>query len=60
MFIFTGYEAGMYLGSHKEDIIVDVVDSGGDDGQRHTRENVGVVSLAWIESLSIVSDWSER
>ncbi len=37
-----------------------MVDAGSNDGQRHARENVSVVTLARVESLAIVSDGQER
>lgn len=49
-----------YLGSHKEDIVLDVVDASGDDGQRHAGENVSIITLTRIECLTIVSYWQER
>lgn len=49
-----------YLGSHKEDIVLDVVDASGDDGQRHAGENVSIITLTRIECLAIVSYWQER
>ena len=49
-----------YLGSHEEDIVLDVVDTSGDDGQRHSGENVSVVTLTRVECLAIVSYWQER
>merc|ERR1711974_122253 len=38
----------------------DVMDANGDDSQRNTREDVGIVALTWIIHLSHIVDWHER
>lgn len=49
-----------YLGSHEEDIVLDVMDASGDDGQRHAGENVGIVTLTRVERLAVVGYRQER
>ncbi len=36
------------------------MDAGGDDGQRHAGENVGIVTLTRVEGLAVVGYWQER
>merc|ERR550517_2339385 len=44
----------------EEDVVFDVMDANGDDSQRNTREDVGIVALTWIIHLSLIVDWHER
>ncbi len=36
------------------------MDAGGDDGQRHAGENVGIVTLTRVEGLAVVGNRQER
>lgn len=60
--VTDGYfvEKYLYLGGHQENIIFDMVDTSCNDGKGHTGENVGIITLAGIESLAVVGDWIER
>lgn len=50
----------LYLGSHEENVVLDVVDTGCDDGQCHTWENVSIITLTRVESLTLIGDGQER
>lgn len=58
--MFQNKNLRTYLGSHEEDVVLDVMDTGGDDGQSYTWEDVGIVTLTWVVSFAFVSDGQER
>lgn len=49
-----------HLSSHEEDVVLNVMDAGGDDGQRHAGENVGIVTLTRVKGLAVVGHRQER